>query len=685
MANIKITDLTAYTDPLNTDVLPIVDVTSDTTKKVSIADLLENAGSGSASAPGIAFDGDSNTGIYRPGADQLALATNGTGRLFIDASGNVGIGASQNTSKFNVLTGTSNSTIMELTGASAGRGLKVSTYANVANDAGVLIEAPWATYGQLAFGTAGTERVRIDSSGNVKIASEHLRFNTSGKGIIFGTEGGSNRPSIIGNYTSSSDNEIVFNVTGFERMKIDSSGRLGVGTSSPATDLHIASSGAPTVTLSGGSTSFKPVITFGDSSERSSIQGGYAAGGGGYLLFRTDTTGGTSLNRLYIGNDGNVGIGTTSPNHILTLNTDSGACFAETAAAGYTAGTNSVYYGQDTAGEGYFWNRGNNDLLLGTNNTERARIDSSGRLLVGTSSSDGNYYGTTGHASLIQASASGSGTAGYLAQSWVVNPGTTAAHGAHLAFARSRGTTDGSYTSVAANDKLSVLSSQGADGSKFVEAARIEVEVDGTPGTNDMPGRLVFSTTADGASTPTERMRVDSSGHLLVGKTVADNATVGITFFPSGIGSFVADGTRSGTFIRKSSDGSVVEFRRDAATVGSISVTTSTTAYNTSSDYRLKENVVPLTGAADRVNQLQVRRFNFIADPDTTVDGFIAHEAQDVVPECVTGTKDEVDDEGNPVYQGIDQSKLVPLLTAALQEALAKIETLEARLTAAGI
>jgi hypothetical protein len=116
--------------------------------------------------------------------------------------------------------------------------------------------------------------------------------------------------------------------------------------------------------------------------------------------------------------------------------------------------------------------------------------------------------------------------------------------------------------------------------------------------------------------------------------------------------------------------------------VGSITTSGSATAYNTSSDYRLKENVVPLTGAADRLNQLQVHRFNFIADPDTTVDGFIAHEAQAVVPECVTGTKDEVDADGNPVYQGIDQSKLVPLLTAALQEAIGRIETLEAKVAA---
>jgi hypothetical protein len=139
--------------------------------------------------------------------------------------------------------------------------------------------------------------------------------------------------------------------------------------------------------------------------------------------------------------------------------------------------------------------------------------------------------------------------------------------------------------------------------------------------------------------------------------------------------------------VNDNSGGYYQAFRNAANTViGTISQSgTTAVSYNTTSDYRLKENVVPLTGAADRLNQLQVRRFNFIADPDRTVDGFIAHEAQAVVPECVTGEKDAVDDDGNPVYQGIDQSKLVPLLTAALQEALQKIEDLEGRLTAAGI
>jgi hypothetical protein len=116
--------------------------------------------------------------------------------------------------------------------------------------------------------------------------------------------------------------------------------------------------------------------------------------------------------------------------------------------------------------------------------------------------------------------------------------------------------------------------------------------------------------------------------------------------------------------------------------VGSIDVSGSATAYNTSSDYRLKENVTPVTDGITRLQQLKPSRFNFIADPDTVVDGFLAHEVQTIVPEAITGEKDAVDDEGNPEYQGIDQSKLVPLLTAALQEAIGEIESLKARVAA---
>ena len=118
-------------------------------------------------------------------------------------------------------------------------------------------------------------------------------------------------------------------------------------------------------------------------------------------------------------------------------------------------------------------------------------------------------------------------------------------------------------------------------------------------------------------------------------------------------------------------------FKFDGNVSGGISRSGATgVAYLTSSDYRLKENIEPVDNAADRVKALKPCRFNFIGE-ERIVDGFLAHEAQEIVPESVTGDKDAVDADGAPMYQGIDQSKLVPLLTAALQEALERIETLE--------
>jgi len=119
-------------------------------------------------------------------------------------------------------------------------------------------------------------------------------------------------------------------------------------------------------------------------------------------------------------------------------------------------------------------------------------------------------------------------------------------------------------------------------------------------------------------------------------------------------------------------------FLRGGSTVGTITFNGTGVNYNTTSDYRLKENVVADWDATTRLKQLNPVRFNFIADADTTVDGFLAHEVQDVVPEAISGTKDAVDDEGNAVYQGIDQSKLVPLLVKTIQELEARITALEA-------
>ena len=180
----------------------------------------------------------------------------------------------------------------------------------------------------------------------------------------------------------------------------------------------------------------------------------------------------------------------------------------------------------------------------------------------------------------------------------------------------------------------------------------------------------------------TERMRISSGGKILcgIGSSFGGGATGTIETFHSGtaaLGVGRSDTDLGGCvrFFKVSSGGSGTQ-------VGEISIGSSSTSYSTSSDARLKENIADMTGAIDRVKALAPKRFNFIVDADTTVDGFLAHEAQAVVPEAVTGTKDEVDEDGNAVMQGIDQSKLVPLLTGALQEAIAKIETLESKVAA---
>jgi hypothetical protein len=127
--------------------------------------------------------------------------------------------------------------------------------------------------------------------------------------------------------------------------------------------------------------------------------------------------------------------------------------------------------------------------------------------------------------------------------------------------------------------------------------------------------------------------------------------------------------------------GRLIEFHYNNGGVGTITTDGSATSYNVGSDYRLKENIVDLTDGITRLKTLKPCRFNFKANTTKTVDGFLAHEVT-AVPEAITGVKDDVDSEGSPIYQQIDQSKLVPLLTAALQEAIVKIETLETKVAA---
>lgn len=186
---------------------------------------------------------------------------------------------------------------------------------------------------------------------------------------------------------------------------------------------------------------------------------------------------------------------------------------------------------------------------------------------------------------------------------------------------------------------------------------------------NESAGSLLFATSG------TERMRITSGGLVNFGSET-------LSFNSNGVLNIFNSSTKYGIGVRDYYNTSqlIVFINASDSVVGSITQTGSSTSYNITSDYRLKENVVEMTGALDRVDALKPSRFNFIADPETTVDGFLAHEVAEVVPEAITGEKDAVDEEGNPIYQGIDQSKLTPLLTAALKEAHALIKSLEARI-----
>ena len=597
--------------------------------------------------------------------------------------------------------------------------------------------------------------------------------------------------------------------------------------------------------------------------------------GGGtnsFKLFLGDTAGGVAhlghggQKQFNITQAGKIGIGETSPDEILHINsgTSNGCLKLE------STDTGADIYIKDSDGEVGISASGDNLIFRTTSSsTERVRIDSSGRLLVG-------HTATAGKDSTLQVIGSG----GDLLD---ISRYVASEYGPNLHFVKSRNGTVGSHTIVQDDDALGIINFRGSDGNSFDTAAEISGEVDGTPGSGDMPGRLVFKTTADGASSATERLRIDCRGFVGIGEDAPDellhlsanNTSVSADAFQSagntlrftdtdttvtsdqpggtiewetldstaaGVNAYIAtknsntgyssmvfgtgnqstlrkrltitqeghllthsardygdlcirpasneqqaiislergdggDGVTNGDIIgeinfttgdgnynsgiasvraairgvsQNTSSGTRIEFHTGNSSasiaeamriiadksvlfnctgfpdnsdpgaafiadnnqgqlriatnasgsavlvgfynangnVGDIRTNASATSYNTSSDYRLKENAVGITSAITRLKTLKPYRFNFKAGVGTTVDGFFAHEVTAVVPEAITGTKDQVataDDVkvgigttvGDPVYQGIDQSKLVPLLTAALQESVDEIESLK--------
>jgi len=249
-------------------------------------------------------------------------------------------------------------------------------------------------------------------------------------------------------------------------------------------------------------------------------------------------------------------------------------------------------------------------------------------------------------------------------------------------------TTPDSYTS----DTLAI-SSGDQGGMTLVSADNVENYIswaDGTSGGAQLQAGYIGYNHASNymrfGTVATERMRIDSSGNLLVNKANTTEHTDGIILRGNATTVIARDNDAlaiwadNATANTGGTKGHIL-FKRgtNAVLVGSVTSTTSATSFNTSSDYRLKENINYTFDATTRLKQLKPARFNFKVNADSEiVDGFLAHEVSSIVPEAITGAKDAVDGDGNPVYQSIDQSKLVPLLVKTIQELEARITALEA-------
>ena len=423
-------------------------------------------GAGSAAAPSIAFSGDLNTGIYNPAADTLAFVEGGVEALRINSSARVGIGTASPGCKIDIVS--ENNTSLDPV---------------------------------------------------LQLNSNNLAVNTA---IAYDGITGSSQFQL----RTSSSNPLLFGTNNTERARIDSRGRVGIGTSSPGTTLDVVgnsrfvfgtgatNTGDQNVIIAGLATTGAHVSSYGAALQFqiTNSTGGYA---GARILSRLNADNNTAnlvfqarnygfTDSMTLDSSGNVGIGTTSPSE--RLHVVGGNSKFE---GNYVSFNNNGYIRTDATNELRLQMGSSGTVFSNSSNTEIARFDTSGRLLVGTSTSapDGSaQIQLVNSAPILQ-----------------VHRNANDASQATLVLSKARGS---SNQIVQSGDIIGNVNFQAADGSNayLLNAAVISAQVDGTPGANDMPGRLVFFTTADGAASPTERMRIDSSGRLLVGTSTARSA-----------------------------------------------------------------------------------------------------------------------------------------------------------------
>ena len=571
--------------------------------------------------------------------------------------------------------------------------------------------------------TNSVDRLDVDSSGNVGIGitspSSKLQVRDSTQGCIVrvtaandseaGIDFGDDDDTDIGRIRyMNSNNGMKFITNASERMRIDSSGNVGIGTSSPGSELHVSSLGAsdePTIKISSenssiflrtaGSSGSFPTGSGGDDGELTYVGGDFRLGIGTASKNLIFFNGSGYTERMRIDSSGRLGIGTTSPNTKLDVRDGSATGISSRSTSTQSTDSNKglrVRNNSDTdtfsvsyKGQGYFAG----SVGIGTTSpSQLMELASTAPNIRLTDTVDGHSELDGNAASLKFNADKGNAKADTTITFFVDNSEKMRIDASGNVGIGTSSPTRRLHVIANANDDAATFLNQDT-----TNGFGINVQGGGTA-TDKYILRLAAG---DGS----EKARVTNQGTLLLGTNSRDESGQKITAVHS---DSMIHLTKTGTGNKScivflhgratgSTKGNALIFRNAAgSSVGTVRITNTGTEFNVTSDYRLKENVVPISDGITRLKALKPSRFNFIIDATKTFDGFLAHEVTPAVPEAVSGEKDAVitqalidsgdapDGEiGDQIHQEIDQSKLVPLLTAALQEAVAKIETLETK------
>ena len=426
-------------------------------------------------------------------------------------------------------------------------------------------------------------------------------------------------------------------------------GNVGIGTTAPGDIL----------TLAGSTNSYStaPVIRFDSTSTANANIRNWAVGPadsdyGNFHIFKSAARGGAPVTgagatTFTINYEGNVGIGTTSPRAVGSgykgLEVSSPSSGSSLWLSGFSD-TTKGYLAMDTGGLN-LTAISNHSLTFGTNNSPKMTILSGGNVGIQN----------TSPGALLDVGAT-------------IHPNTTGID-----------VTGVNCIGLNTADNHNWLPY--TDGNNYYSADNHTFR----GGTNNGPNYMVINSSGNVGIGNTAPQTTLHTGPTTTITNVFTARFAASNFFASGGNSmfYVPDTAANIMMFGSNQFGTnQIEFYHknpgtSQAYVGRISTSGSATSYVTSSDYRLKENIIPLSDSISRINQLKPSRFNFIEEPGKVVDGFIAHEVQDIVPEAIVGEKDEVDEEGGIIPQGIDQAKLVPLLVAAVQELEARVKELE--------